>query len=112
MRFASLRALSIADDIKASYIEPDWQKSFFGENYAKYDHHLHVERKAEMYRLLTIKERYDPNNTLWCHPCVGSEKLKLGNDGKLYYIDTSPETAVSSETRVGIARRDAWVFDA
>ncbi|KXJ94189.1 hypothetical protein Micbo1qcDRAFT_187915 [Microdochium bolleyi] len=39
--------------------EPDWQHSFWGDNYA---------------RLLKIKRRLDPHDVFWCHPCVGNER--------------------------------------
>jgi len=54
---------------EASYIEPQWQKSFWGSNYQ---------------RLVSVKRKYDANNTFWCHPCVNSEALVLGPDNKLY----------------------------
>ncbi|KAH8646888.1 hypothetical protein BX600DRAFT_518908 [Xylariales sp. PMI_506] len=38
--------------------DPNWQYDFFGENYA---------------RLRAIKAKYDPNGSLWCISCVGSE---------------------------------------
>ncbi|KAI1764433.1 FAD-binding domain-containing protein [Hypoxylon sp. FL1150] len=38
--------------------EPDWQHSFWGDNYD---------------RLLSIKLEVDPQDVLWCHPCVGNE---------------------------------------
>lgn len=38
--------------------EPNWQKSFWGDNYA---------------RLLKIKKTVDPDDVLWCNPCVGNE---------------------------------------
>ncbi|KAI1190764.1 hypothetical protein F5B17DRAFT_437981 [Nemania serpens] len=41
--------------------EPDWQHTFWGENYE---------------RLLRIKREYDPEDVLWCHPCVGNERWK------------------------------------
>jgi hypothetical protein len=56
--------------IQTSCLEPEWQKSLWGSNYG---------------RLLEIKEKYDPNNTLWCTLCVGSDKFQLGADNKLYY---------------------------
>lgn len=43
---------------EADYFEPDWQQSFWGENYA---------------RLLAIKKRVDPEGLFNCHHCVGSE---------------------------------------
>lgn len=45
---------------EADYFEPNWQQSFWGENYAK---------------LLEIKKKYDPDNIFSCHHCVGSETL-------------------------------------
>jgi hypothetical protein len=41
---------------EASYREPEWQQTFFGENYA---------------RLLDIKRRYDPDHVFDCYKCVG-----------------------------------------
>ena len=43
---------------ETDYFEPDWQRSFRGENYP---------------RLLAIKRTYDPDNLFTCHHCVGSE---------------------------------------
>jgi FAD/FMN-containing dehydrogenase len=43
---------------EADYFEPDWQQSFWGENYPK---------------LLQIKRKYDPDGLFTCHHCVGSE---------------------------------------
>jgi FAD/FMN-containing dehydrogenase len=43
---------------ETDYFEPDWQRSFRGENYSK---------------LLAIKHTYDPDNRFTCHHCVGSE---------------------------------------
>ncbi|KUJ23468.1 FAD-binding domain-containing protein [Mollisia scopiformis] len=42
----------------AGRYEPNWQQSFWGDNYA---------------RLLTIKRAIDPDDVLWCTPCVGNE---------------------------------------
>ncbi|KAI0402490.1 hypothetical protein F4802DRAFT_575989 [Xylaria palmicola] len=39
--------------------EPDWQHTFWGENYE---------------RLLQIKRAVDPGDVLWCHPCVGNDR--------------------------------------
>ncbi|KAI1346667.1 hypothetical protein F5Y01DRAFT_16902 [Xylaria sp. FL0043] len=41
--------------------EPDWQHTFWGENYE---------------RLLKIKRAVDPEDVLWCHPCVGNDRWK------------------------------------
>jgi FAD/FMN-containing dehydrogenase len=43
---------------EADYFEPDWQRSFWGENYA---------------RLLAIKKRVDPDNLFRVHHGIGSE---------------------------------------
>ncbi|KAK0115827.1 hypothetical protein ONS95_012878 [Cadophora gregata] len=42
--------------------EPDFQHAFWGENYE---------------RLLAIKKKVDPQDVLWCHPCVGNEGWEL-----------------------------------
>ncbi|KAI0859011.1 FAD-binding domain-containing protein [Xylaria cubensis] len=39
--------------------EPNWQHTFWGDNYE---------------RLLQIKKAIDPEDVLWCHPCVGNER--------------------------------------
>ncbi len=43
---------------EADYFEPDWQQSFWGENYQQ---------------LLEAKRKYDPEGLFYCHHCVGSE---------------------------------------
>ena len=43
---------------ETDWFEPDWQQSFWGENYPK---------------LLAIKQKYDPDGLFYCHHCVGSE---------------------------------------
>ncbi|KAK2020961.1 FAD binding domain-containing protein [Colletotrichum zoysiae] len=48
--------------------ERDWQKTFWGDNYA---------------RLLDIKKSVDPGDTFWCHPCVGNEGWAERSDGRL-----------------------------
>lgn len=56
---------------EASPYENDWKTTFYGggERYEK---------------LLKIKQKYDPNNVLWCFPCVGGDVFTEGQDGKLY----------------------------
>ncbi|HYV67426.1 MAG TPA: FAD-binding protein [Myxococcales bacterium] len=44
---------------ETDFFEPDWQRSFWGENYP---------------RLLQIKQKYDPEGLFFCHHCVGSEQ--------------------------------------
>ncbi|KAH7217798.1 hypothetical protein DER44DRAFT_835117 [Fusarium oxysporum] len=66
-----LRELDLAQGAylnEANSIEPDWQWSFWGPNYA---------------RLRDIKERYDPDGLLWCPQCVGSEDWVQRQDGRL-----------------------------
>ncbi|KAK2688362.1 hypothetical protein QWA68_012401 [Fusarium oxysporum] len=66
-----LRKLDLAQGAylnEANSIEPDWQWSFWGPNYA---------------RLRDIKERYDPEGLLWCPQCVGGEDWVQRQDGRL-----------------------------
>ncbi|KAK0633213.1 FAD binding domain-containing protein [Immersiella caudata] len=44
---------------EANPYESNWQGVFWGSNYK---------------RLLQIKRAVDPDDVLWCHPCVGNEK--------------------------------------
>ncbi|KAJ4299023.1 hypothetical protein N0V90_004267 [Kalmusia sp. IMI 367209] len=53
--------------------EPEWQHAFFGENYE---------------RLKEAKEKYDPENVLWCRRCVGSEALVEEASGRLCAAET------------------------
>ncbi|CAG7966762.1 unnamed protein product [Penicillium nalgiovense] len=53
---------------EANSYEPDWQWSFWGPNYP---------------RLHAIKQKYDPNNLLWCRKCVGSEGFAQQRNGTL-----------------------------
>ncbi|KAL2839847.1 hypothetical protein BJX68DRAFT_279296 [Aspergillus pseudodeflectus] len=53
---------------EANPYEPDWQWSFWGPNYP---------------RLEAIKQKYDPDNILWCRTCVGSEQLVQHQNGSL-----------------------------
>ena len=43
---------------EADPLEPDWQKTFWGENYP---------------RLARLKKKWDPRGVFWCRPCVGNE---------------------------------------
>ncbi|KAH8907907.1 FAD-binding domain-containing protein [Coniochaeta sp. PMI_546] len=50
---------------EANPYEPDWQHQFWGTNYE---------------RLVTIKRAVDPDDVLWCTPCVGNERWReVGN---------------------------------
>ncbi|KAH7493688.1 hypothetical protein FOMA001_g160 [Fusarium oxysporum f. sp. matthiolae] len=71
-----LRELDLAQGVylnEANSIEPDWQWSFWGPNYA---------------RLRDIKVRYDPEGLLWCPQCVGSEDWVQRQDGRLCRVFT------------------------
>ncbi|KAM6509581.1 hypothetical protein FALCPG4_017233 [Fusarium falciforme] len=74
MTYRKLNTLRQLDPNSAAYIneanpiEPGWQWSFYGPNYA---------------RLREIKDYYDPEGLLWCPQCVGSEDWLQQQDGKL-----------------------------
>lgn len=46
------------DKSQAYPYEADWQSDFWGDHYN---------------RLAEIKREVDPDDVLWCHPCVGNE---------------------------------------
>ncbi|KAK4206717.1 FAD-binding domain-containing protein [Rhypophila decipiens] len=55
--------------------EPDWRHAFWGrggKNYA---------------RLLRIKRAVDPDDVLWCHPCVGNERWEEIDGGVLCRVE-------------------------
>lgn len=43
---------------EADYFQKNWQQDFWGDNYS---------------RLLSVKQKYDPQGLFYCHHCVGSE---------------------------------------
>lgn len=53
---------------EADFNEPNWQESFYGVNYP---------------RLLSIKQKYDPEGILWGKTAVGSEGWEVVADGRL-----------------------------
>ncbi|KAK4233368.1 FAD binding domain-containing protein [Achaetomium macrosporum] len=53
---------------EADYSEPDFQQAFYGSNYA---------------RLLSIKNKYDPDGLFWAKTAVGSEGWDVQPDGRL-----------------------------
>ncbi|KAF2427366.1 FAD-binding domain-containing protein [Tothia fuscella] len=57
---------------EGSPFEKNWQTTFYGGG-ANYE------------KLLAVKKKYDPQNVLWCFPCVGGDVFKEGEDGKLYH---------------------------
>ncbi|KAK4232845.1 hypothetical protein C8A03DRAFT_39504 [Achaetomium macrosporum] len=67
-RVAALKA--IAPDMgaymnEANFEEPNFQHEFWGSNYK---------------RLLRIKRTVDPDDVLWCQPCVGNERWQQVGD--------------------------------
>lgn len=44
---------------EANWQQPDWQHLFYGENYEK---------------LLSIKDKYDPQQLFYAHTAVGSDR--------------------------------------
>lgn len=52
--FRIMLTLPVQCDVR----EPDWQGALFGRNYG---------------RLLSVKQKYDPDGLQWCRNCVGSE---------------------------------------
>lgn len=53
---------------EADFNQPNWQKTFYGSNYP---------------RLLSIKQRYDPDGIFWAKTAVGSEGWEVADDGRL-----------------------------
>ncbi|KAB5560154.1 hypothetical protein GE09DRAFT_1172906 [Coniochaeta sp. 2T2.1] len=51
----------LAPGMGAYVNEPDWQHQFWGDNYD---------------RLVEIKRMVDPDDVLWCHPCVGNGRWR------------------------------------
>jgi hypothetical protein len=76
--------------------ESDWKTTFFGP-------------PAHYQKLLAIKERYDPTNTLWCHPCVGGDVFVSRKDGYLYVnpkaAAATPSASKSSGSSTGIGAK-------
>jgi len=50
---------------EANANEPDFQQVFWGDNYP---------------RLFAIKREIDPDDVLWCTPCVGNERWEEVGD--------------------------------
>lgn len=53
---------------EADFLEPDWQESFYGENYA---------------RLRSIKKKYDRREVFYAPTAVGSDEWKEDSRGRL-----------------------------
>ncbi|SPQ19540.1 17c0ff80-6478-469b-8018-7a82ef6159b7 [Thermothielavioides terrestris] len=64
-RVQALRELAPDTGAYAYVDEPDWQHAFWGSNYP---------------RLARIKRALDPDDVLWCTPCVGNERWRQVGD--------------------------------
>lgn len=53
---------------EADFLEPDWQESFYGENYV---------------RLRGIKKKYDRGDVFYAPTAVGSDEWKEDSRGRL-----------------------------
>ncbi|CRK16460.1 hypothetical protein BN1723_010990, partial [Verticillium longisporum] len=53
---------------EADFRQPNWQKTFFGDNYAE---------------LLNIKNKWDPEGRLYVLKGVGSESWSVDADGRM-----------------------------
>lgn len=53
---------------EADFLEPDWQESFYGVNYA---------------RLRSIKQKYDRRDIFYAPTAVGSDEWKEDSRGRL-----------------------------
>lgn len=53
---------------EADFKQPNWQRTFYGDNYAD---------------LLAIKRKYDPKGVFWGPTAVGSESWEVAQDGRL-----------------------------
>ncbi|KAI0172765.1 6-hydroxy-D-nicotine oxidase [Hypoxylon sp. FL1284] len=53
---------------EADFQQPDWQRTFFGDNYE---------------RLLEVKRKYDPKGLFWNAIAVGSEGWEVLEDGRM-----------------------------
>ncbi|KAK5632339.1 hypothetical protein RRF57_008054 [Xylaria bambusicola] len=66
--------------------EPDWQHTFWGENYE---------------RLLEIKRKVDPEDVLWCNPCVGNDRWEQVGY-RLCRIDSDYESQTNQQYSMGV----------
>lgn len=78
---------------EASPGEPNWKEKFWGAHYPK---------------LETIKKKVDPNNVLWCSPCVGADMFtyddeRLCKNPNYPQSGPPPQTYKNDASKVGIA---------
>jgi hypothetical protein len=67
---------------EAASEEPEWKRVFWGSNYP---------------RLESLKKKYDPDNILWCVPCIGSDML-VYDDERLCRNPAYPQAGPASQT--------------
>ncbi|PMB63643.1 putative FAD-linked oxidoreductase [Beauveria bassiana] len=58
--------MSCVNQVLKALAGSNWKMDFWGDNYDK---------------LVEIKRKYDPEDLLWCHPCVGNERWERQRDG-------------------------------
>lgn len=78
---------------EASPGEPKWKEKFWGKNYPK---------------LEAIKKKVDPNNVLWCSPCVGADMLtyddeRICKNANYPQAGSAPQTYKDDDSKAGIA---------
>jgi hypothetical protein len=69
---------------ESNYFEPDWQRSFWGANYA---------------RLLAVKTKYDPEGLFFVHHGVGSERWSADGFTRRVDVATAPRPTGTRRTR-------------
>lgn len=78
---------------EAASEEPDWKNVYWGSNYP---------------RLEQLKKKYDPENLLWCSPCVGADMLtyddeRICKNSAYPQAGSPPQTYSNSKSTKGIA---------
>ena len=67
---------------EAASEEPNWKQVYWGSNYPK---------------LEDLKKKYDPDNLLWCVPCVGADMLAY-DDERICKNPAYPQAGPASQT--------------
>jgi hypothetical protein len=74
------------DPSQADFEEPNWQKEFWGSHYKRLYASLHgissplTRANGQINNSLQIKRSVDPDDVLWCTPCVGNERWEQVGD--------------------------------